>query len=61
MYRADSDTGAAVIPLGTSLSAVVVVLFLVMGWLSGELVFRHRIDRPNESRRPIARDTEGNR
>jgi uncharacterized membrane protein len=62
MYRAESDTGAAVIPLGIILSAVVVVLFLVMGWLAGELVFRHRIgivDSTNESGRPIAGNTEG--
>jgi uncharacterized membrane protein len=43
LYRADSDPSAAVIPFGISLSAVVVVLFLVTGWLGGELVFRHRI------------------
>lgn len=62
MYRAESDTGAAVIPLGIILSAVVVVLFLVMGWLSGELVFRHRIgnvDSTNESGGPTVRDTPG--
>lgn len=62
MYRAESDTGAAVIPLGIILSAVVVVLFLVMGWLSGELVFRHRIgniDSTNESGETIVHDTEG--
>jgi uncharacterized membrane protein len=61
MYRAESDTGAAVIPLGLFLSAVVVALFLVMGWLSGELVFRHRIgniDSTNESGRPMVGDTE---
>jgi uncharacterized membrane protein len=45
MYRAESDIGAAVVPHGIILSAVVVVLFFVMGWLSGELVFRHRIDK----------------
>jgi hypothetical protein len=61
MYRAESETGAAVIPLGLFLSAVVVALFLVMGWLSGELVFRHRIgniDSTNESGRPMVGDTE---
>ena len=62
MYRAESDTGAAVIPVGITLSAVVVVLFLVMGWLSGELVFRHRIgiiDSTNEGGRPIVGNIEG--
>lgn len=62
IYRAESDTGTAVIPLGIFLSVVVVVLFLTMGWLSGELVFRHRIgniDRTNDSGRPIVRDTDG--
>ncbi|MGE3780376.1 MAG: DUF2231 domain-containing protein, partial [Pirellulaceae bacterium] len=53
MYRAESDTGAAVIPLGIILSAVVVALLLVTGWLAGERVFRHRIgivDSTNVSR-----------
>jgi uncharacterized membrane protein len=31
------------VPFGIILSAVVVVIFLVTGWLGGELVFRHRI------------------
>ena len=35
--------GIVVVPLGIILSAVVVVIFLVTGWLGGELVFRHRI------------------
>jgi uncharacterized membrane protein len=35
--------GGAVAPSGILLSAVVVVIFLVTGWLGGELVLRHRI------------------
>jgi uncharacterized membrane protein len=38
-----SDAGAGVVPFGVTLSAVVVVIFLITGWLGGELVFRHRI------------------
>jgi uncharacterized membrane protein len=33
----------AILPGGLILSALVVVIFLVTGWLGGELVFRHRI------------------
>ena len=43
LYRTESDPSAAVVPFGIILSAVVVALFLVTGWLGGELVFRHRI------------------
>ena len=43
LYRTGNDPSVAVIPFGIILSAVVVVLFLVTGWLGGELVFRHRI------------------
>jgi len=43
LHRMDGDSGAAVVPFGIILSAVVVVIFLVTGWLGGELVFRHRI------------------
>jgi hypothetical protein len=38
-----SDAGAVVVPFGVTLSAIVVVIFLITGWLGGELVFRHRI------------------
>jgi uncharacterized membrane protein len=34
---------AAILPLGIILSAIVVAVFLVTGWLGGELVFRYRI------------------
>ena len=43
LYRIENDLGAAVIPFGIILSAVVVVLFLIAGWLGGKLVSRHRI------------------
>jgi uncharacterized membrane protein len=52
LYRIENDPGAAVIPFGTILSALVVVLVLFTGWLGGALVFRHRIgiiDSQNES------------
>jgi uncharacterized membrane protein len=39
-----------VVPFGIILSAVVVVLFLVTGWLGGELVFRYRIGIMNNTR-----------
>jgi uncharacterized membrane protein len=37
------DVGAAVLPTGIILSAVVVVIFLVTGWLGGELAYRYGI------------------
>ena len=37
------DPGTVILPMGIVLSAVVVVIFVVTGWLGGELVFRHRI------------------
>jgi uncharacterized membrane protein len=43
LHRMGDDTGGMVMPLGIILSAVVVVIFLVTGWLGGELVFRHHI------------------
>lgn len=43
LQRTGSDPGAAVVPFGLILSAIVVFIFLVTGWLGGELVFRHRI------------------
>jgi uncharacterized membrane protein len=54
LYRIENDLGAAVIPFGIILSAVVVVLFLFLatGWLGGKFVFRRHIciiDRKNES------------
>lgn len=43
LHRLGGDPGAMVVPFGIVFSAVVVVIFLVTGWLGGELVFRHRI------------------
>ena len=43
LHRMGGDPGVMVVPFGIILSAVVVVIFLVTGWLGGELVFRHRI------------------
>ena len=43
LHRMGGDPGAMVVPFGIILSAVVVAIFLVTGWLGGELVFRHRI------------------
>lgn len=37
------DPDALVVPFGIILSAVVVVIFLITGWLGGEQVFRHRV------------------
>ena len=52
LYRLETDSGAVVVPFGIILSAIVVVVFLVTGWLGGELAFRHRIgiiDSKNEN------------
>jgi uncharacterized membrane protein len=62
LYRIENDPGAAVIPFGIILSAVVVVLFLVTSWPGGELVFRHCIgiiDSKNANACPIVGDTAG--
>jgi uncharacterized membrane protein len=48
LHRMGSDPGAMVVPFGIILSAIVVVIFLVTGWLGGELVFRHRIGMIDE-------------
>jgi uncharacterized membrane protein len=37
------DTEGGVLPLGLILSAVVVAILMVTGWLGGELVYRHKI------------------
>lgn len=37
------DAWVSVVPTGLALSAVVVVILLVTGWLGGALVYRHRI------------------
>jgi uncharacterized membrane protein len=50
LYRLGGDPSAVVVPFGIILSAVVVVLFLVTGWLGGELVFRHRIGIMNTTK-----------
>ncbi len=43
LQRMAGDHGAMVLPFGIILSAVVVLIFLLTGWLGGELVFRHHI------------------
>lgn len=37
------DAYTSVMPMGLILSVVTVLIFLVTGWLGGELVFRHRV------------------
>jgi uncharacterized membrane protein len=49
LHRLGGDPGAMVVPYGIVLSAIVVALFLVTGWLGGELVFRHRIGIMNNT------------
>jgi uncharacterized membrane protein len=51
LRRTSGEPGAAVVPNGIILSAVVVAIFLVTGWLGGELVFRHRIGVVGDSER----------
>jgi uncharacterized membrane protein len=48
---------AAILPLGIILSAIVVAVFLVTGWLGGELVFRHRIGLIEGEAPALARGT----
>jgi uncharacterized membrane protein len=43
LRRIGGEPGAVVVPFGIILSAVVVVIFRVNGWLGRELVLRHRI------------------
>ena len=44
------DGAAAVLPLGITLSGVVVLLLLFNGWMGGEMVFRHGVgDRRSRS------------
>jgi uncharacterized membrane protein len=43
LYRMGGDPGVTVVPFGIILSAVVIAIFLVTGWLGGELTFRHCI------------------
>ena len=52
LYRIDEGPGAGVIPFGLILSAVVVAILLVTGWLGGELVFRHRIGVTTDKKAP---------
>jgi uncharacterized membrane protein len=49
LHRLGGDPSAVIVPFGLVLSAVVVALFLVTGWLGGELVFRHRIGIMNNT------------
>jgi len=37
------DTEGGVVPTGLILSAIVVAILLVTGWLGRELVFRHKV------------------
>jgi uncharacterized membrane protein len=37
------DAYTSVVPIGLVLSVLTVLIFLVTGWLGGELVFRHRV------------------
>ena len=53
LRRTGGDPGAAVVPNGIILSAIVVAIFLVTGWLGGELVFRHRIGVVGEDHEPV--------
>jgi uncharacterized membrane protein len=48
LHRMGGDPGAMVVPLGIILSGIVVVIFLITGWLGDELVFRHRIGMIND-------------
>jgi uncharacterized membrane protein len=47
------DTEGGVLPTGLILSAIVVAILLVTGWLGGELVFRHRIGVIERPTRPF--------
>jgi uncharacterized membrane protein len=37
------DAYTSVVPTGLILSGITVLIFVVTGWLGGELVFRHRV------------------
>ena len=39
----DRDGAAAVIPTGITLSAIVVLLLVINGWMGGHMVFRHGV------------------
>ena len=54
------DPAAAALPGGLTLSALIVAILLVTGWLGGELTYRHRIGviEDKEIRRMPARATE---
>ena len=53
LHRMGGDPGATGVPFGIILSAVVVAIFLVTGWLGGELVFRHRIGMIDDESEPL--------
>jgi uncharacterized membrane protein len=44
------DGYTSVMPTGLILSVLVVLIFVVTGWLGGELVFRHRVGVRSEDR-----------
>ncbi len=43
LYRFHGGLSGMVVPFGIVLSAVVVAVFFVTGWLGGELIIRHRV------------------
>jgi uncharacterized membrane protein len=43
VLRLDAGTAAAVLPTGIILSAAVVVVFAVTGWMGWEMVYRHGV------------------
>ncbi len=51
---------SAIMPTGLILSALVVAIFLVTGWLGGELVFRYRIAVQEEERAPMRSERGAN-
>lgn len=44
------DAYTSVVPTGLILSVLTVLIFVVTGWLGGELVFRHRVGVASEDR-----------
>ena len=43
LFHRLGDTEGGVMPVGLILSAIVVAILMVTGWLGGELVYRHKI------------------
>jgi uncharacterized membrane protein len=42
-YLRFTDGSTAILPTGLVLSAIVVALLLITGWLGGQMVYRHRV------------------